>query len=422
MDRLQRRQTETPILDELIKQGKLELHFNSEGYVIGQNSSAHHLFMWGSGVSSAKFFTDLLSESVKRSFKHKTETYGEWCGLAPLGYLNKKDAKGKGGVVPDPISSPIIKKIFEQYSTGAYTPAQMAKKSKKWGLRSKKGYYINRSVMQRLLDNPFYYGEMLFNGELLPHCYEPIITKELFKKCEAVREERHKKPFRDREKEFLFRGIFKCAVTDKLATPYTRVKKYKNGGVAEWTYLRTWYSQNPTKEISVREDNVIMQIEDILKGLKIKDTEILQQTMDYLKGVNKGKTDEIGGEVKALKEEHTKTQKRLASYIDLVADGVLTKEEYLSKKKELKDRLDELTDLIKSYDDIDDKLSKKLLDFINITTNAYEIFKGSTMDEKREFLNFIFSNLTLRDGKVHYSLAFPFDKLQEIASCRMWRE
>lgn len=72
-----------------------------------------------------------------------------------------------------------------------------------------------------------------------------------------------------------------------------------------------------------------------------------------------------------------------------------------------------------SYNGIDDKLSKKLLDFINITANAYEIFKGSIIQEKRGFLNFVFANLSLMGEKLDYSLAFPFDKMQKIESCPM---
>lgn len=72
-----------------------------------------------------------------------------------------------------------------------------------------------------------------------------------------------------------------------------------------------------------------------------------------------------------------------------------------------------------SYNGIDDKLSKKLLDFINITTNAYKIFKGSTIQEKRGFLNFVFANLQLKGGKLDYFLAFPFDKMQKIEGCSM---
>ncbi len=54
VDRIQRSQKETPILDDLVRKGKLELHFNSEGYVIHQESSAHEMMMWGMGVVIAK--------------------------------------------------------------------------------------------------------------------------------------------------------------------------------------------------------------------------------------------------------------------------------------------------------------------------------------------------------------------------------
>ena len=68
VDRIQRSQKETPLLDELVRKGKLELHFNSESYVIHQESTAHELMMWGMGVVIAKCHTDLLSENVKKSF------------------------------------------------------------------------------------------------------------------------------------------------------------------------------------------------------------------------------------------------------------------------------------------------------------------------------------------------------------------
>ncbi len=77
--------------------------------------------------------------------------------------------------------------------------------------------------------------------------------------------------------------------------------------------------------------------------------------------------------------------------------------------------------IIKSYDKVDDKLSKKLADLICISTNAYETFKGSTIVEKRDLLNFMFSNLTLEGCKLHYVLAFPFTEMQKVASCTEWR-
>jgi hypothetical protein len=99
----------------------------------------------------------------------------------------------------------------------------------------------------------------------------------------------------------------------------------------------------------------------------------------------------------------------------------LTREEFARKKSQLKDRQYEINELLDSYDKVDDKFSKKLVDLISITNNAYETFKGSTIAEKREFLNFIFANLSLKGCKVHYSLVFPFTELKNLANCSEWR-
>ena len=116
VDCIQRSQKETPMLDELVRKGKLELHFNSESYIIHQESSAHELMMWGMGIVIAKCHTDLLSETVKKSLKQKVEVHGEWYGYAPLGYLNKRDERGRGLIVIDPVHGSLITKIFEEYA------------------------------------------------------------------------------------------------------------------------------------------------------------------------------------------------------------------------------------------------------------------------------------------------------------------
>ena len=171
----------------------------------------------------------------------------------------------------------------------------------------------------------------------------------------------------------------------------------------------------------VREDKVIEQLESVLKSLKINDSEILQKTMEYLTIVNSGKKHEFNREVAALKEEHTKIQTKLDTMIDLLADGILTKDEFLRKKAQVKERQYELTKLLASYDKVDDKFSKKLASFINIATNAHETFKSSTIDEKRELLNLLFSNLFLNGSKLEYTWAFPFSELAKLTNCTTWR-
>ena len=138
--------------------------------------------------------------------------------------------------------------------------------------------------------------------------------------------------------------------------------------------------------------------------------------------VNEGKKHNFNREISALKQEHTSIQNKLDNLIDLVADGILTREEFLHKKNKLKERQYELSDLLKSYDKVDDKFSKKLIGLINISSQAYETFKSSTVNEKRELLNFIFANLELKGRKLCYTLAFPFSEFEKINNCTTWRE
>ena len=422
VDRIQRSQRETPILDDLIRHGKLELHFNSEGYTISRDSSAHEMMMWGMGVVIAKSHTDLLSENVKKSLKRKVEVHGEWYGAAPIGYLNQRDARGKGVIVSDHLRAPIIRKLFETYATGAYTLSQITEKAKELGLRSKNDKVLVKSVIHRMMQNPFYHGEMIIKGEKWRHCHEPLITKEIFKACEAVRMGYEKKPFRYAGKEFLFRGILKCAITGNMVVSDTKIKKYKDGTTSEWTYLITTNPNSVTKKIWIREEEIMQQIEDALKSLQIKDPEILKETMEYLSVVNNGKKHEFNREVAAFKEEHTKIQNKLDKLLDFLAEGILTKDEFLEKKALLKERQYELSDLIATYDKVDDEFSKKLGRLINITNDAYETFRGSNTAEKRELLNFVFSNLNLNGCKLEYTWAFPFSELVKLTNRPGWRE
>jgi hypothetical protein len=204
--------------------------------------------MWGMNVLMAQSYVDSLSDNVKRSLDHKLRK-GEWIGPAPLGYLNSRDASGNSIIILDQSRAFIIKKLFEEYASGVYTLSSMVNMAKELGLRSKKNCHLNKTVIHRLIQQPFYYGEMRVKGEMWSHGYQPIITREIFMACKDVRLGWKKKPFKYGEKDFLFRGLITCAVTGKMVTSEIHSKTYPNGKVDEWIYLATWDPQNLDKKI-----------------------------------------------------------------------------------------------------------------------------------------------------------------------------
>src|SRR3989338_11011770 len=66
---------------------EIELHFVSDGQVIGPSMSAVEKFQFGMSLGLAKYYSDAISDNVKRAFEQKRRV-GEWTGGVRIGYLN----------------------------------------------------------------------------------------------------------------------------------------------------------------------------------------------------------------------------------------------------------------------------------------------------------------------------------------------
>jgi site-specific DNA recombinase len=185
VDRVQRSFKDSVYLDELVRKDKIELHFYRENMIIGREASASDHMRWDFCVLGAKSYVMQLSENVKRSIDYKIKK-GEWYGPAPLGYLNQRDERGNSIIVTDPIRAPIVQRMFADYASGAFTLGDMQRRCKVWGLRSKADKELSKSSLYRMVQNPFYYGEMLIKGEIMEHCHEPLITRAVWNDCQDV--------------------------------------------------------------------------------------------------------------------------------------------------------------------------------------------------------------------------------------------
>src|SRR3989338_4925634 len=105
------------VLYELAMKDTIELHFASDNLVVTSNISATEKFHLGINLNLAKYYSDAISDNVKRAYEQKLRK-GEWIGKAPIGYLNIKDEQGNKDIVLDSIKAPLIKRLFELYATG----------------------------------------------------------------------------------------------------------------------------------------------------------------------------------------------------------------------------------------------------------------------------------------------------------------
>ena len=420
VDRVQRSFKEYPLLDALIQNGKIELHFNTENYIIHKNSVSQERLMWSMGVIMAQSYVDSLRDNVRRSIDHKIRQ-GEWISLAPLGYLNIKDARGRGDIIVDPDRALLVRRLFENYATGAYTLTELRLQAIDWGLKTRHGKktYLAKSQIHQIIQNPFYHGTMNVKGQLHEHRYPPLISKNLFDQCQSVLQSWHKKPFKWAGKEFVFRGILTCAITGRLVTADTKTKTYVNGDKGQWTYLRSRNPENLEKLMWIREEEILKQVEEVLKLLTFP-PETLNKLLSYIRETDQAERAFLRRQMGELQREHSRVQNRLDLLMDLLLDGTIDREDFETQKRRLREQQVDIENHMSANREGDESFKNALISLVSLSSQAHDLFTGSTVEQKRKLLNLVFANLSLNGRTLCYSLRKPFDQFAATTKTEEW--
>ncbi len=129
-------------------------------------------------IALAKYYSDAISDNVKRAFEQKRQN-GEFIGLPPFGYRYIHTSKKRKILIPDRKKSKLVKKIFALYSNKNNSIQDVYRIIK---LSNK---YLPLNVIKKILENTFYIG-LVSSRKHSPymHQYETFITKDVFDKCQ----------------------------------------------------------------------------------------------------------------------------------------------------------------------------------------------------------------------------------------------
>jgi len=213
-DRLSRNALDAGRIIHLVDCGKIKaLRFA----VMEFDVSAAGKFNLAVMFSQSKYYIDNLAENIRRGQRQKVKN-GVWPMVAPVGYLNDKLAKT---IHPDSERAPLIRKAFELYAAGNHTLDQLTEAMKDLGLVTRYGEPLIRSQWHRVLQNPIYCGIIEYGGEKYEGKHEPLISKDLFDKVQAVMC-RKSKPKAPRLKPYIYRGMFRCGSCGAFITTETQ--------------------------------------------------------------------------------------------------------------------------------------------------------------------------------------------------------
>lgn len=391
------------LLYERALKDEIELHFASEGQVITSKISAVEKFQFSMSLGLAKYYSDSISDNVKRAIEQKLRK-GEWPGKAPFGYKNVRTTNTTDVIVDD-YNARLVQKAFEFYATGAYSMDLLRKKfHDEYGIKWSKG------VLDFILKNPFYAGTMLYNGQLYPHRYPPIITQALFDQVQAVKKSFNKKQFKFAGQPYIYRGLIRCATCGLAITPekhkghvYYHCTQYNGKHGAKW----------------IREEAITNQLTWLFKRLHVPQ-DILESITNMLTELHQQKVEFHAMHYDRLTKEQKKLTQMLENlYFDKLK-GRITEDEYDKFYTTLRDQAAEIATQLNNLQEAENNYyitSKQLLDLI---TRAHELFLSSEVEEKRHLIKLILSNLTLDNEKLVWELHKPFDLLIKCTDDQEW--
>ncbi len=410
VDRLQRSFKESVILDDLRKEGKVEIHFVRENLVLSKSANSSQLLQWDMAVMFARSYVLQLSDNVKRSLDQKLKN-GEWIGLAPIGYLNVKDSEGKQIIEPDPDKAHFIVKTFELYAARALSMKMLAIKMRAEGFTGNSGKPISTSQIEHILKNPFYYGVMFVAGKHYPHNYKPMISMNLFMKCRDVMESWNKKPFQYAAKPFIFRGLIKCAECGCTITP--EIKKGK------FVYYSCTNYRGKCRRLYVPEKELLKPIKRLLASFRLP-KEGIDYVVDGLKVSTEAEQEFHSNAMNGLKAEYDRIEVRISKMTDDKYDAGITPEMYDKKLKEYKAKQADLLQQMSEHSFADEQFHLTAARLLDICKRAESIFESSEPHEKRVFLNWILQNSTLNGKKPVFTLKPAFAGIVKAHQTRNW--
>ena len=283
------------------------------------------LFMLQVAFGQSKYYSDNLSENVKRGFRQKLRR-GEWPAKAPLGYINNFKTRN---IEPDKIKSRIIRKAFEEYSQGKHTLESLGKRLAEFGLVSKNGTSLAKATIQRMLTNLAYIGLIQQKGETYEGKYQPIISKELFEKVQEKLKERAKPRKSKKRHNFPFVGLLKCGECGGMITAQF---SHGNGGI--YRYYRCSKKFGVCSQRYLRENLLVEQLKSFLKDLILPDDWIEKMLAEVEKWGRKEK-ESSQNFIQNLEKEIEEAKQKLDKLVSGYLDGIIEKDIYLQKKEDL---------------------------------------------------------------------------------------
>jgi len=169
----------------------------------------------------------------------------------------------------------------------------------------------------------------------------------------------------------------------------------------------------------LREEEITRQLETVFKNMQIPN-DIVEQIVETLNSVHQSKIEFHDQHFDKLNNEHKETIKMLDNlYLDKLKMRI-TESDYDRFYTSLREKLNMITLQLSKLQDAEDNYYITAKYILDLSTRAYDLFKSSEVEEKRQLIKLILSNLRLSGKNLVFDAAKPFDLILNCSDDLVW--
>lgn len=312
--RFARNQEESIVYKSMLKKDRVDVVSVSEPLIEGPfGSLIERIIEW-----MDEYYSIRLSGEVLRGMKEKALQHG-YQSTPCLGY----DAVGHGKpFVINEAEYAMVSYIMDLYDNQNMDETAIARRCNDLGYRTKRGNPFERRTVDRILENPFYCGTVIWNGVEFEGDHEVRLSRERFEKRQELIASR-KRPLKARNvstcKHWLS-GLIKCSIcgatlsyTGSNACPYFQC----------WKYAKGFHKTSVALSVKKAEEAVMDYFDQILSGAEFS----------YIRKSQPKDNNDL--EIERLQKELSKLEIREKRIREAYESEIDTLEEYKANKERL---------------------------------------------------------------------------------------
>jgi len=405
-------------LYEMAVADEIELHFVSDGQIINNQMCAVEKFQFGMSLGLAKYYSDAISDNVKRRFEQKRRD-GEWTGKVRIGYLNvslNEKKRLRKDIIIDPNKGHLIQKMFTLYATDQYSLESLRVKMTKLGLQTASGKPMYKSTVEKIMKDSFYCGiAMSIKYGPYSHRYPRLITRELFDKCQKILAGRNKNIYKARSRDFIFKGLLKCLNCGCSMSPEIKTKKSGK----QFIYYSCTNGKRICKRVYVPERNLLEPVYEVLERFESIPEKVQNDLVSELRKCTEAELVFHKAQIIRIRTETDDLKSKQNRLLDMCMEQRIGKEVFDQKHKEYQDHIQTLELEMSEHLKANYEYQTTVAMVISVARRAKAIFENSSdVAGKRAFLSYLLQNPIVKDKTLSFELRKPFSLVLELANAQ----